>query len=519
MPDTRKNKTTLPIWLKVVIPILCSLALFLFIIFGIHLPEVKNRMMEQKKEQIHDLTYAAIGVLEESYAQYKSGKTTEKEAKARAVNILLNMRFGSENKDYFWITDYVPNMIMHPYRTDLNGKPLNNFADPKGNYLFNVMVHDTAEKGEAYVSYYWQWKDVEENIVPKLSFVKRFEPWEWIVGTGVYLQDVEIEANAQTKKLAMYSLSIFLLIIFLSGFTIIHGIFTNKQLILREQQLQSLNEELEDRVEKRTKELQESITNLKNTQKQLIESEKMASLGGLVAGVAHEINTPIGVSYTSVTFLEEKLHDTFKKYKDGTIKKSDLEKFFEQANESVRNITNNLYRASELIKSFKQVAVDQTSEAKRRINVRNYIDEILLSLKPKFKHTKHNITVLGNSDIFINSYPGALMQIFTNLIINSLIHGFDGVESGEISIEIIPSDLDGKILTFIYKDNGVGMNEEQSAKLFDPFFTTRRDVGGSGLGMHIVYNLVTQKLGGVISVISTKTAGTEFTINIPIERV
>jgi len=278
-------------------------------------------------------------------------------------------------------------------------------------------------------------------------------------------------------------------------------------------------EELEAKVLERTAELsvakgsaEQSLSQLQQAQKQLVETEKMAALGGLVAGIAHEINTPVGVGITAATHLQGKLDDLLKDFHAGTMKKSDLEKFLDSSNETIGITVVNLNRAAELIASFKQVAVDQSSDDRRRFNLKKYIDEVLLSLKHEYKRTKHRIEVVGADDVEVDSCPGALSQIATNLLMNSLIHAYEKDDEGHIVFNVSRNNGTA-VLT--YSDNGKGIPKENLPKIFDPFFTTRRGKGGSGLGMHIVYNLVNGKLSGKITCESEVAKGTTFNIAFP----
>ncbi len=286
--------------------------------------------------------------------------------------------------------------------------------------------------------------------------------------------------------------------------------------------LQKLNAELEQRVMLRTAELEdsnialkESFAKLQETQKSLVEAEKMASLAMLVAGVAHEINTPVGISITAASHLREQTELITARYKEGNIKKSELENYITVAGESSKVLLDNLEKASEHIGSFKKVAVDQTSREKRAFNLKGYVGEVLTSLQPVLKKTTHNVIIKGRDDIEIESMPGALSQIVTNLVMNSLKHGFEGIENGEIRID---TDYDNyrEIATLSYSDNGKGMDSLTKQKIFEPFFTTKRGSGGSGLGMHIVYNIVTQSLKGEITCESSPGNGTIFMIKWPV---
>ncbi len=260
----------------------------------------------------------------------------------------------------------------------------------------------------------------------------------------------------------------------------------------------------------------EMMDNLQERQEKLVESEKMVALGNLVAGVSHEINTPIGIGVTAVSFLDQKTDEFMRLYKENTMKRSDFDHFLSTVNETVGIIQSNLNRASELIKSFKQVAVDQSNELKRRFNVKEYINEVITSLGPSLKKTTIEVSITGNGSVELYSYPGGFSQVITNLVMNSLIHAYESDHKGTIWIHI--SSI-GKHVRIRYTDDGKGMSEEIAERIFEPFFTTRRGGGGTGLGMHIVYNIVTQSLGGTISCESTVGQGTTFIIEVPITEI
>ncbi|MCF2862840.1 ATP-binding protein [Pseudoalteromonas sp. Cnat2-41] len=259
-------------------------------------------------------------------------------------------------------------------------------------------------------------------------------------------------------------------------------------------------------------EMQRYVDELNLAQERLLGSEKMAALGGLVAGITHDINTPVGIGVTATSFLQERLDAIEYAYKEKTLSPKALEEFIKDAKQSTELLTSNLARASELVASFKQIAVDQASEAVRTINFKEYLGEVIRSLHPKIKKTQHQVDVNCPDNLVLNLPAGAISQIFTNLIMNSLIHGFEGVEKGTITIDV--SENDG-LVDINYRDNGRGVDAEQLDKLFDPFFTTKRDQGGSGLGTHITFNLVKQTLGGEIEVSSEPGQGLQYRITIP----
>ncbi len=281
---------------------------------------------------------------------------------------------------------------------------------------------------------------------------------------------------------------------------------------------QSLREEIErrrhteDALRGKQTELERIVDDLKQAQDRLVQSEKMAALGGLVAGITHEVNTPVGIGVTATSFLAEKLQTLSQSYKEKTLSPKALEHFIEEATQGTELLQSNLIRASELIASFKQIAVDQTSEAVRTINLADYLHEVSRSLQPNFKKTRHQIELNCPDNIILSCPAGAISQIFTNLLMNSLIHGFEDMEEGQIRI----TELDeGDNVDITYSDNGKGLLPEQLEKLFHPFFTTKRDQGGSGLGTHITYNLVRQTLGGSITVSSEPGKGLHYHICFP----
>ncbi|MGB3760093.1 MAG: ATP-binding sensor histidine kinase [Rivularia sp. (in: cyanobacteria)] len=270
---------------------------------------------------------------------------------------------------------------------------------------------------------------------------------------------------------------------------------------------------LEQKVTERTQQLSQAIKDLQVTQKQLVESEKMAALGSLVAGVAHEINTPVGTSITAASTLKDETTTFNNAVEEGKLKRSSLNNYLEVASESTDLILNNLSRASDLIQSFKQVAVDSSHLEKREFAIKPYIEEILNSLAPKFKHTALTLTVEGENEIKLDTYPGAVAQIITNFVMNSLNHAYQPEEKGQLRFQI--TQQQDKV-TIEYSDDGCGIPPENLSKIFEPFFTTARNQGGTGLGLHIVYNLVTQKLKGKIDVQSQVNLGTIFIIALPL---
>lgn len=270
---------------------------------------------------------------------------------------------------------------------------------------------------------------------------------------------------------------------------------------------------MQKKLQEKNEILEKTLQDLRTTQSQLIESEKMASLGSLVAGVAHEINTPVGNGLIVASTLANDTKSFAAEFEGGKLKKSSLKAYLDKANHCSELILRNLHRAGELVVSFKQVAVDQSSLDKRVFEVKEYLEKTILSLEPQLKQTEHSLTVWGDETLIMDSYPGAISQVATNLVMNSIVHAYPSGGGGRLQFRI---SRQSDRATIEYSDDGCGIPEKNLGKIFDPFFTTARSQGGSGLGLHIVYNLVSQKLQGQIRCESEVGVGTKFILDLPI---
>ena len=279
---------------------------------------------------------------------------------------------------------------------------------------------------------------------------------------------------------------------------------------------------LELRVDQRTRDqqklndaLHESVVQVQQAQKQLVQQEKLAALGGLVAGIAHELNTPVGNALTVATSL---LSNTgaIKEKMTGGMTRSALDTYIGDVDEGARMIEHNLTRAAELVAGFKQTAIDQTTAKRREFSLHKLVSETVLTLTPNLRSKQFQITTDIPDDVVLDSYPGPLSQIVTNLVNNAVLHGFEGRDNGSIHIASEPCRINGKEgVKLSLRDDGKGVPADNQKKIFDPFFTTKLGKGGNGLGMHIVHNLVTGALGGDIELVSEVGVGTEFIISIP----
>lgn len=289
------------------------------------------------------------------------------------------------------------------------------------------------------------------------------------------------------------------------------------------QEIKQLNQSLEGKVNQRTIALREANQELLNTlermhqyQNQIVENEKMASLGQMVAGVAHEVNTPIGLGVTGSTLLRDKLSDIKTAFEQKSLTSKQLERFIGDGIENLDLIYRNLNRAADLISSFKRVAVSQDLELSSDVNITNLLTNIITAMKADIAVKQPVIDIQCADGLTISSKAGPLQQVFEQLISNSLLHAFKGIENNSIDINISRSNNQ---LSILYTDNGCGVPNSIRKRIFDPFVTTKRGEGGSGLGMHLVYNLVTQALNGNIALDEDYASGTRFIISLPLVEV
>ena len=289
-----------------------------------------------------------------------------------------------------------------------------------------------------------------------------------------------------------------------------------------EQEIRQLNQNLEVKVNQRTVALKEANQELLSTlermqqyQNKIVESEKMASLGQMVAGVAHEVNTPLGLGITGSTLIRDKIEELKINFDNKTLTSSHMSRFIDDGIENLDLIYRNLNRAAELVSSFKKLAVTHETQEEKEINLISFTNEVIASMTGDLNKYPHQVTVDGDSNLEFHTKPPVIQQIIENLINNSLIHAFDDEQQGHIKLTITQHD---GFAVIDYSDDGKGVPVNIRNRIFDPFVTTRRGEGGSGLGLHLVYNLVTQALDGSIKLNTENKKGAQFTIEFPISR-
>lgn len=284
------------------------------------------------------------------------------------------------------------------------------------------------------------------------------------------------------------------------------------ELKLTQLELEELNQNLEHTVETRTSDLKQSMVQLKQTQEQLVESEKLAALGGLVAGVAHEVNTPLGIAVTATSVIRDVTEEANQSFANQTLTTDQFKSLMERMSDSTTMLEHNLNRAAKLIKDFKQTAVDQVSESRSQFQVHQVLDALIASLHPETRKVPVVPVLEGDTSIAMNSLPGVLTQVISNLIMNSITHAFHEQDSPQITIGFHQS---GEMMVFEYHDNGSGIEASLHHKVFEPFYTTKRGKGGSGLGLNLVFNLVKQKLKGDLVFNSAPGEGVHFELKLP----
>ncbi|MBF0211521.1 MAG: cache domain-containing protein [Desulfamplus sp.] len=400
---------------------------------------------------------------------------------------ILSIKIGQTG--YVAIMNSKADLLIHPF---LEGVNIINFKDSRARYF----IKEITEKKSGEIIYPWR-NTGEIYEREKIAIFKYYPEMDWIILAGVYVDELYVEAQKLKVKMLIVTSIALLVIITISTFI---GFKLFK--------IEQANKKLESDIEHRNRELE-------NQRLHLIESEKMASLGQIVAGVAHEINTPLGAGISSASYIEKINNECRLKLSQGKMTKDDLKNFMESTDDTIQILNHNLTRAAELVKSFKQIAIDQSSRVYERFNLKDYIETILLSLRHEYKNKNIEFIVTCDQEILLESFPGDYSQIFTNLIMNSLIHGFKDKKDEKGRIVINCKVVDG-ILYITYKDNGNGIDQEDKNKIFEPFFTTNRANGGSGLGLSVIYNIVTQKLKGNIRCESVLGEGTTFILELPL---
>ncbi|MFT5726318.1 MAG: PAS domain S-box-containing protein [Desulforhopalus sp.] len=622
LPMKYSNRTPIPsaVPAKIFMPVLLSMFLFIGTFFGYILPKVEVHLMDRKREMIHALSESAMGSIR-YYAQLAETEAISKaEAQLQAASHLKSLRYGPDKKDYFWINDTHPRMIMHPYRPDLVGKDVTDTKDPAGKKLFLAFLETVKESGGGYVKYHWQWQDDTSRIFSKISYVQEYRPWHWIVGTGVYVEDVRSQIAVITERMTFIFLGILaiiailsvyivwqgaagethrreieeslkksehkyrllaetareIILLFNSDFTITYAntawtrisdypqkemykrsvydfittedrnIFKNKirqttdkqsydqffetKLILKNDttitveasfaKMETSSEgttflmTARDITEKKKIEAQ-----TKMHQEQLMQTDKMVSLGTLVSGVAHEINNPISSVMLNIQVFEkfwravrpilDNHHDLNQDLEIGTMSypqiRERMPKLLQFSEEGVE-------RVKRIVGDLKDFSGHKPSDLRETVNLNDVVEKamgLISSLTKKatndlqIEYSENLPTLQGNSQ--------RLGQVVINLVVN----GCQALGDCKKGLHLTTGYLEESEEIFLeVRDFGTGMPTEVLNRIKDPFYTTKRDSNGTGLGLSISDTII-RNHGGWLDFKSQQNQGTTATILLP----
>jgi len=480
---------------RIFLPVVLTVLLFIMTIFLSILPAMEERMMEGKREVIRELVASVWSSLDGYARQERQGAMTRDQAQALAIEHIRGLRYGRDFKDYFWINDMQPRMIMHPYRPDLEGKDISTFSDPAGRRLFLSCVEIVQANDAGYVDYQWQWMDDPSRIVPKISYVMGFDPWEWIIGTGIYVEDVHAQIAAITRKTTLVCILILFLIILLSIHIVWHGMRVTRE-----------------------KKRAEEKTLLK--QEQLFQAAKMVSLGTLVSGVAHEINNPITsvlLNAPNLTRMWEAMLPVLDRHHaqhgDFRVGATVYSRVRDRVPQMLSSISDDARRVRDIVADLKDFARDNPSEMRDDVDLNDVVNKAIgLTANLIKKSTKHFSlicrpelpTLLGNTQ--------RIEQVAINLVVNACQALPDAGRSVTVTTEY---DSGKKQIILAVEDEGKGIDANALKRLTDPFFTTRREQGGTGLGLAISDRIVRDH-GGSMYFESTPGKGTTVRVNFPL---
>jgi signal transduction histidine kinase len=459
---------TLPI--RIIIPVALTILLFILTIFLLIIPLLEKNMMTGKRQGLQQLTQSAWSTLNLFHSKAQKGLISHEQARRQAIQHLRQLRYGPEREDYFWINDMTPRMIMHPYRLDLEGKDMSGFTDPAGKQLFVEMVDIVKSKDAGFVDYLWQWKGDLNKIVPKVSYVKGFAPWGWIIGTGIYIEDVRQEISTITRQLIYACSGIMALFLMLSAYIIWQG----------------------------TKAKKERITALEQSrlkEKQLLVADKMTSLGILVAWVAHEINNPATALMLNAPNLKKAWHAFtpvldahFSKKKNALVCNMPYAELSLRIDRMLEAIEDSSARIKKIIMELKDFSRPSEAKIDTQIDINLVVKKSLDLTHSLLKKATNYLSIdLEDGLPKILGNPYKLEQVMVNLLVNA----GQALEKPEQSIHVKTSkSADSCSLIIEVIDSGPGVKEQDLKKLKDPFFTTKRDHGGTGLGLSISEKIV-----------------------------
>jgi len=457
---------------KVILPTLLAVLLFILALFFVFIPSYEQGVMAGKQEMLKELTNTAWSLLDNYEKLSRAGKLTRAEAQKKAIDEIDHLRYGSENKDYYWITDTIPVMIMHPYRGDLNGKNIMDFEDARGKKLFSEFVKIARRDGQGYSDYMWQWKDDPKTIVLKRSFVKEFKPWGWIIGTGIYIEDVKNDVDNLTRHIIYVSGGIISIVILLLSFVIWQSINADKQ-------------------------RQRAVDELLVSENQL--KELSATKDKLFSIIAHDLRSPFNVILGFSGLVNDQRQ---------TFSMEEVEGFMKlihtQASETL-NLLDNLL-------SWSKNQTGQISFNPGELQLSPLVNGVLEDTRLAAAKKEISLNNCIDEGVVVHADQNMLMTILRNLVSNAIKYTNPG---GSVNIYASTTPLKAEITV---SDNGVGIDQETRENLFLLNDRSSRagtaNEKGTGLGLLICKEFV-ERHGGEIRVESGTGEGSDFKFTLP----
>jgi len=495
MRQNRLKQLSRSVPLRIFLPVALTIFLFWITIFLVILPMVEERLMEGKREMIRELVESAWSSLNGYAARVKAGELTRAQAQAEAAAHIRPLRFGPDSKDYFWINDMLPRMVMHPYRPDLEGRDVSMVTDSGGKKLFVACVTTVRTAGAGYVDYTWQWQDDPERVVPKISYVKGFAPWDWIIGSGIYIEDVHAEITAITGTLAIICLGILIVIVGLSSYAVWHGARVTREKQQAEEQAHLRRE-------------------------QLFQAAKMVSLGTLVSGVAHEINNPI----TSIMLNAPNLNKLWDaalpvldqhaaEQGDFPVAGSSYSRLRDRIPAMVASIDADARRVSNIVTDLKDFAREKPPEMRDQVDVNVVVGKAICLVSNLISKSTHHFTAAYAPEV--PTFKGNAQRI-EQVVINLVVNACQALTADDQPVTVATRwDRDPDQVVIAVRDAGAGIPAEEVQRIKDPFFTTKRDAGGTGLGLAISEKIV-QDHGGRLTFETKPRKGTTVQVFFPL---
>lgn len=481
--ESSRSFQTLPV--KIIFPAVLTVVLFVATLFWLILPWMEANMMNLKRQTIQELTRTAHSALQAYQQKVQDGGLSRQAAQKQAIAHLRQLRYGPEGKDYFWINDMAPTLIMHPYRPDLEGRDISGFTDPNGKQLFVEFVRTVRAHGAGYVDYEWQWKDDPERIVPKISYVMGFAPWDWILGTGIYIEDVRAEISAVTRRISMICLGILLAVAALSWYMVWQGARAERQRQRAEQQAELHRE-------------------------QLFQAAKMASLGTLVSGVAHEINNPVMSIMLNAPLLSRTweaalpvLDEHREAHGEIYVNQIPYGMLRERIPRLLDNIEEGAKRIRNIVADLKDFARQSPPDLADSVDLNRVVEKSVGLVENMLKKSTDDFDVRYSPQL--PTFAGNTQRI-EQVVINLLVNACQSLPERNRAIRIRTGQADGAVFVEI-QDQGVGMPAELIRQIRDPFFTTKRESGGTGLGLAISDRII-EEHGGAMYFHSAPGQGT-----------